>query len=80
MIENNISQNGKYRVLVEPDETEETWPQDLRIGGGANTITLLNNVSVGYELWRQLNGFPPDYYKKSDDKSVKVKAPLKRVK
>lgn len=80
MIENNISPNGKYRVLVEPDETEESWPAELRIGGGANTITLLNNVSVGYELWRQLNGFPPDYYKKSDENSVKVKAPLKRVK
>jgi len=80
MIENNISENGKYRVLVEPDETEESWPAELRIGGGANTITLLKNVSVGYELWRQLNGFPPDYYKKSDENSLKVKAPLKRIK
>lgn len=80
MIENNISDNGKYRVLVEPDEEEQPWPAELRIGGGANTITLLNDVKVGYELWRQLNGFPPDYYDKDGDKGVKVKAPLKRIK
>ena len=80
MIENNISDNGKYRVLVEPDEQEHEWPTELRIGGGANTITLLNDVMVGYELWRQLNGFPPDYYGKTKSKNVKVKAPLKRYK
>ncbi len=81
MIENNISENGKYRILVAPDPEAENWPEDLRIGGGANTITLLNDVIVGYEIWRKMNGFPPDYYRDKDrPDDVKIKAPLKRVK
>ena len=75
-----ISKNGKYRVMVAPDESEKAWPKEVRIGGGANTITLLKDVSVGYELWRQLNGFPPDYYKKKERVDVKTKAPLRKVK
>jgi len=80
MIENNISDNGKYRILVAPDEEAEPWPEELRIGGGANTITLLKDVFVGYEIWRKMNGFPPDYYRKDKSDDFKVKAPLKRIK
>lgn len=79
-IDNFISDNGKYRILIAPDKDESMWPEQVRIGGGANIITLLNNVSVGYELWRQLNGFPPDYYDKESQKDIKTKAPLKKVK
>ena len=79
-IDNYISDNGKYRILVSQDEEEEPWPQEVRVGGGANTITLLKNVRVGYELWRQLNGFPPDYYKKEKPEDIKDKIPLKKVK
>lgn len=80
-INNNISENGKYRVLIAQDREEEPWPKEIRVGGGANTLTLLTTVKLGYELWRKLNGFPPDYYDK-DNKldNTKVKAPLKRVK
>ena len=62
-IENFISENGKYRVLISPDKNEDKWPQQLSIGAGAQTIALLNNVPVWFELWRTLNGFPPNYYK-----------------
>jgi multidrug efflux pump subunit AcrA (membrane-fusion protein) len=80
-IDNFISDNGKYRVLVAADPEESPWPKEVRVGGGANTITLLKNVKVGYEIWRQLNGFPPDYYKAGEQsKSLKTKAPLKRIK
>ena len=79
-INNDISENGKYRILIAPDQDEMEWPNEVRVGGGANTITLLNDVKVGYELWRQLNGFPADYYKNEKSNSVKVKAPLKKVK
>lgn len=80
-IDNFISDNGKYRVLVAEDPEESPWPEEVRVGGGANTITLLKNVKIGYEIWRQLNGFPPDYYKAGEqNKSLKTKAPLKRVK
>ena len=63
-IDRNISSNGKFRVLVAPTDGEDAkWPSALLPGGGAKGIALLNNVRVGYELWRVLNGFPPDLYK-----------------
>lgn len=61
-IENFISENGKYRVLLAPDKEDHDWPDALRVGSGANTIALLEDVPIWYELWRQLNGFPPNYY------------------
>ncbi|HCD87347.1 MAG TPA: biotin attachment protein [Algoriphagus sp.] len=54
--------NNQYRVLVIEDPEEEAWPEMLRIGSGADGIALLNDVPVWYEIWRQLNGFPADYY------------------
>ncbi|MGB5666827.1 MAG: biotin/lipoyl-binding protein [Maribacter sp.] len=72
-IETFISDNGKYRVLLAPDEEDHPWPNEIRVGSGANTIALLQDVPIWYELWRQLNGFPPNYYqpKKNKTKSVK---------
>ncbi|MBN8701784.1 MAG: biotin/lipoyl-binding protein [Bacteroidetes bacterium] len=61
-IDNFISDNGKYRVLVVPDTTYKPWPKELRIGVGAKCMALMNDVPIWYELWRQINGFPPDYY------------------
>lgn len=60
--ENFISPNGKYRVLIAQDPNDEPWPKELSIGAGANTFALLKNVPIWFEIWRQLNGFPPDYY------------------
>jgi multidrug resistance efflux pump len=60
-IDNFISKNGKYRILVAPNPDEE-WPDGLRVGSGANGLALLKDVPIWYELWRNLNGFPPDYY------------------
>jgi multidrug resistance efflux pump len=71
-IDNFISLNGKYRVLVAHDKNYPKWPKEIRLGAGANTMTLLNEVFVWYELWRQINGFPPDYYS-SNTPSVKEK-------
>jgi multidrug resistance efflux pump len=68
-IDNNISANGKYRLLLAP-KSDESWPDALRVGSGARTLALLKNVPVWYEIWRNLNGFPPDYYV-PDNKSVK---------
>jgi len=62
-IENFISDNGKYRVLIAPDKNEANWPQRLNIGAGAQTIALLDTVPIWFEIWRTLNGFPPNYYK-----------------
>ena len=61
-VETFISENGKYRVLIAPDPNDNPWPKDIRVGSGANTIALLEDVPIWYEVWRQLNGFPPNYY------------------
>ncbi|WP_309613729.1 HlyD family efflux transporter periplasmic adaptor subunit [Flavobacterium sp.] len=61
-VENFISDNGKFRVLIAPDAEEEAWPKQVSIGSGAQTLALLDNVPVWFELWRTLNGFPPNYY------------------
>ena len=61
-VENFISPNGKFRVLIAPDEKEEAWPKQISIGSGAQTLALLDNVPIWFELWRTLNGFPPNYY------------------
>lgn len=51
---------GQFRILVTPAEGEE-WPDRkyLRQGVRAKAWVLLNEVPLGQELWRQLNGFPP---------------------
>jgi multidrug resistance efflux pump len=61
-IETFISSNGKYRILLAADPDDQPWPKDIRVGSGANTLALLEDVPIWYELWRQLNGFPPNYY------------------
>lgn len=51
---------GRFRVLVTPDPNDP-WPATayLRPGVRAHGWTLLGRVRLGYELWRQFNGFPP---------------------
>ena len=66
MVENNRNENGKFRILVVPDNEEKTWPKELKTGAGAKGFALLKTVPIWYELWRQINGFPPDYYKTKD--------------
>lgn len=61
-VDNIIQPDGTYRVLVAPDADEEPWPDALRVGAGSNSILLLQDVPIWYEIWRQFNGFPPDYY------------------
>jgi hypothetical protein len=68
-IDNFIGKNGKYRILVAPDEA---WPEGLRVGSGANGMALLQDVPIWYELWRNLNGFPPDYYQAATDTSYQT--------
>lgn len=57
---------NQYRVLVTQDPEEDKWPDLLRMGSGAEGIALFNDVPVWYEIWRQLNGFPADYYSQEE--------------
>lgn len=61
-VDSSISDNGKFRVIVKKDKNEE-WPDErfLRHGAKVQAWILLNNVSLGYEFWRQLNSFPPSF-------------------
>ncbi|AWA30325.1 biotin attachment protein [Flavobacterium magnum] len=61
-VENFISPNGKFRVLIAPDRAEAPWPKQISMGSGVQTLALLEDVPVWYELWRSLNGFPANYY------------------
>lgn len=72
-IETSVSTNGKFRILVTEDPKEKPWPKQLSIGGGANGIALLKDVSIWYELWRNINGFPPEYYQSEYAKENKEK-------
>lgn len=80
-IDRFISDNGYYRLLISPSPQSRTWPKELRVGTGSRIFLLLKDVPVWYEIWRQLNGFPPDFYEEKDKAAeVKRKAPLKSVK
>jgi len=62
-VDNADDGHGKFRVLLVPDEkSTEEWPEPrlLRQGIRARGWIFLNRVSVGYELWRKFNDFPPD--------------------
>lgn len=52
---------GQFRIIVKPDPNDEPWPSSdyLRPGTQASGWMQLNVVSLGWEIWRQLNGFPP---------------------
>lgn len=70
-IDNFISPNKLYRVLVIPRKVESQWPEQLKVGMGVRTISFLKDVPVWYEIWRQINGFPPDYYHAGSNASEK---------
>lgn len=51
---------GRFRVVV-THQGDEPWPASrfLRQGVRANGWILLDEVRLGFELWRIFNGFPP---------------------
>lgn len=57
----NIDTKGHYRILVIQDPDDDPWPVQLRVGSGVYGWVMLKDVPIWYELWRQFNGFPPDY-------------------
>jgi multidrug resistance efflux pump len=60
-VDARATSRGRFRTLVLPGENAQ-WPsaEVLRQGNRVNGWILLGRVPLGYELWRQLNGFPPD--------------------
>ncbi|WP_313373538.1 HlyD family efflux transporter periplasmic adaptor subunit [Chishuiella sp.] len=70
-VESNISPNGLFKALVVENKNEKRWPTKMKMGTGAEGIAILNDVPVWYELWRNINGFPPDYYEVTTTKTTK---------
>lgn len=75
-----VSSNGKFRVLITPDESVHEWPELLRIGSGVQGIAMLKEVQVWYELWRNLNGFPPDFYISKEEEKEMTEKPKAKIK
>lgn len=65
--------SGKFRVVITPDPDSDPWPEYpyLRQGVRANAWVLLDQVALGYEVWRRMNGFPQSLGSQSDDKVAK---------
>ena len=60
-VDSLVSNKGEFRVLIVPDaEDQNEWPDRrfLRQGSRVLALVLLDEVSLGYEVWRQINGFP----------------------
>ncbi|RZK23789.1 MAG: HlyD family efflux transporter periplasmic adaptor subunit [Hymenobacter sp.] len=66
---------GKYRLLVRPAQPQtgdQPWPKQLRLGSGVQGWVILDSVPVWYEIWRQLNGFPPTLGQEPDGSPIKA--------
>ena len=70
---------GRFRIIVEPESTfdEDQWPENTYLRQGNQVVgwVFLNKVKLGYELWRQFNGFPPELMPKPDENKDKAKPP-----
>lgn len=83
LVDAQAGPDGKFRALVLPDSEDAPWPDRryLRQGVRANGWVLLDSVSLGYEMWRQLNAFPasvqqaPDAGAKDSTNKAQLKAP-----
>lgn len=54
--------DGRFRVLIAEEKFDGYgWPEEryVRFGAAVQAFILLETVPVGYEIWRQLNNFPP---------------------
>lgn len=79
-IDNIPNSNNMYRILAKSNQEQEAFPGLLRVGAGVQGIALLDDVPVWYELWRQLNGFPANFYQNDIQKNeAKFKPPVKAV-
>jgi len=61
VIDSTDNGKGQFRILIQPDPTDDPWPSDrfLRQGVRTNGLVMLERVPLWFEVWRQMNGFPP---------------------
>ena len=60
-VEPVANSTGDFNVWIRPDENDVPWPAEssARLGSRVKAWVLLEEVRLGYEMWRQLNNFPP---------------------
>ncbi len=75
-IDASASTNGLFRLIIEPSPDRGPWPKEpfVRLGANVSGWVLMDTVSVGFELWRQLNDFPLQYDYESPSDSPDVKS------
>jgi multidrug resistance efflux pump len=71
---------GNFKIIVGPDPNDpqqEKWPDSryLRQGVRARAWVILKTVPLGFEIWRQLNGFPASKADPDEEKSKSPKLP-----
>ena len=66
LVDAAASSQGKFRVLIIPDQK---WPSTLFVRQGtiATGYIHIGKVTVGWELWRTLNGFPAEIMNIKDE-------------
>ena len=79
LVDPTADDKGRFRILVEQHPDHPSWPDEqfLRQGVRAQGWVILEQVSLGYEFWRQLNGFPP-LRESHDLKQNQAMGPIKR--
>ena len=63
VVDQSASDNGQFRIWVEPDGESRKWPPQEHVRQGTQVMgwVILNRVPLWYEMWRRFNLFPPDY-------------------
>lgn len=81
-IDPSAQTTGLFRVLVEPMPGKPGWPGAgfVRLGGKVRGWIQGETVSIGYELWRQLNDFPLEFRRPADDAKGPGPDPVVKVK
>jgi membrane fusion protein, adhesin transport system len=72
---------SRYRLIITPDweainqKKDEPWPDTkyLRPGAEVTGFIMLDTVSLGFELWRQFNAFPPTVQREVSTDKAKAK-------
>lgn len=81
-IDLSASDNGLFRILVEPSPDRAPWPREpfVRLGAKVRGWVLMETVSAGFELWRQLNDFPLQWERQEKKQDQLVKPKERKIK
>jgi len=81
-IDVSASDDGLFRILVEQAPDRAPWPREpfVRLGAKVRGWVLMDTVSAGFELWRQLNDFPLQFERPAEKEKPLVKPKERKIK